>query len=400
MGTTPPITPPIENNMKSVNFIKGQGGLAKTLPGEDHYCGMCFYYDTLPTGFGELPVKQILSLPDAESNDILSTGDFAILHYHIKEFFRVNKNGVLFVGIFDVPSTTYDFAEINTIQDYSLGKIRQMFVYQNSVAFATSQVTAIQARIEAANGEYKPLEVFYTGDFHAVTNWTTAGDLRALTAPNVSVIIGQDGGNEGAALYTSETVTIGGGGAFLGTISKALVSENPGWIEKFQMDETELEIPALANGDLVKDNKDVLAGLDSKGYIFLYQEIGISGTYWNDSHTCVAVTNDFAQIEINRTINKAIRGIRTKLLPKLKATVKVDKATGKLQPAVCKYYESLADKPLEEMEAADELSGGKAYVDVDQNVNSTSKLKVVAKLVPMGINREIEVTIGMSLKLT
>jgi len=52
---------------------------------------------------------------------------FAVMHYHISEYFRLQPKGVLYVGIF--AQAAYTGAEIQTVQDFAEGEIKQMGIY-------------------------------------------------------------------------------------------------------------------------------------------------------------------------------------------------------------------------------------------------------------------------------
>ena len=82
--------------------------------------------------------------------------------------------------------------------------------------------------------------------------------------------------------------------------------------------------PALFNGNLIKNvsksNKELL----NNNYIFVITHVGDANNYFNDSHTLDLITSDYCYIEDVRTIDKAIRGIRSNLLPYLSSPLKVD----------------------------------------------------------------------------
>lgn len=385
--------------MNDIIFEKAQGSLSRPVAGEDHYSGMLFFTDAaLPAGFAGTRVNQILSLEDAEAKGITSlSADYRVLHYHISEAFRINPGIVLFVMVAEIPAVAYNFNELVTLCDYAEGKIKSIAVYMDSIAFAVAHVTALQTVINTIQANHMPLWcVFLTGNISAVADITTLPDLRALVAPNVSVVIGQDGGAAGAALYAAVGKTIGCLGAVLGAKSLAMVHENIGWPEKFKMSAVELDVPALGNGNLVKDKLAALETLNAKGYIFLKKHFGLSGTYLNDSHTAVALTSDYAYQESNSTIGKAILGVRARLLPKLNSPLTVDPGTGKLGRDTIKYFEELAGQSLEEMQRAGELSGYAISIDPDQNVVSTSELVIVIRLLVRGVARTIRVKIGLT----
>jgi hypothetical protein len=267
--------------LNDVIFVKGQGGIGRALPGEDHVSGLVIYTGSLPSGFSSSArIKKIFSVGEAEALGILGTyadetkatgtylvtavganGDTvefkvnepfskvvslgiytktatettvalvaaaiaaainlgssvhgytatvatatvtitakkglgvylntgtplsatlsagatlagtltafsggvgskqAVWHYHIAEYFRIQPQGVLYVGMFAVPSP-YVFSEITTVQNFANGTIRQLAVYKDSAAFAAADLTAIQAEVVAnCDGKHKPLSVFFT----------------------------------------------------------------------------------------------------------------------------------------------------------------------------------------------------------------------------------------------
>ena len=124
----------------------------------------------------------------------------------------------------------------------------------------------------------------------------------------------------------------------------------------------------------------------------------MTGTFFNDSFTATALTSDYAYLENNRTIDKAIRSINRVLLPKVSGPAYVEPESGKLDFSTIKSLEALADDMLSQMKKDSELSGYKVSINPNQQVLRTSKLEVVIKLVPVGTLREIIVKIGLTLK--
>lgn len=388
--------------MNDITFTKQNGGLARPLAGEDHYSGLLFYSTLKPSGWSSDSVRQVTSIEHAVSLGI-AAGDanFGVMYYHIKEFFRLNPGATLFVGIFTAP-VTMDFAEIKTVQREAAGKIRQIGVFLTTT-FKTGDIRLIQSVCDTLDTEHMPLSVLYASDFEAYVGGASAEDLtdmpdlRELDAEKVTVIFGQDGAADGADLFESTGKSVTCLGAALGAVSKAKVHENIGWVEKFPMSVVELDTPAFADGTLYKDtDPNLIDSLNSKGYVFLVKHVGISGTYFNDAHTCILITSDYAYLENNRTIDKAIRGVRTYLLPQLNSPLKVDAESGKLDPNTIAFFEAKANEPLTQMERDGELSGYLATINPDQNVLSTSILEIVIANVPLGVARKINVKIGFT----
>lgn len=377
--------------LNDITFIKGRGGLARPLAGEDHISGFLFESETLPADFGTGKVRQVLDPEDAQKKGIVKgSTDFGAAYYHISEFFRINPNATLYVGIFPA---SVDFTGIQEMQDFAEGKIRQAAAF-TTTALVETQVNALQAIADKCSEGHQPLCILLGADVSAMEDLTTLPDLRALTCPNVSVVIGQDGGAAGAALFTSTGKSVTCVGAALGALSRARVNDNIGWVQQFNMASVELDTPALADGKLVKESASLLSSLNDKGYIFLRKHIGMAGTYFNDSHTCDEITSDYAYIESVRTIDKAIRGIRTYMLPMLNGTVYVDATTGQLTPDTIASLQQMGGRALEEMERAGEISGMEVYINPEQNILATSELEVDIKDVPTGVIRNMKIRIG------
>jgi hypothetical protein len=189
----------------------------------------------------------------------------------------------------------------------------------------------------------------------------------------------------------------------LGIISLAAVSQDPGeLIDKFNLSNAGLgmfETAGLSSNLGVDTYADAdLDLLNDKGYIFPDIVPGIDGSFLSDSHTCSPLlNNDYAYIENNRTIEKAIFLARTALLPKVKSRFKVDSTTGQMQDDDRKALESLGKKSIEGMEDDGDISGGRdCYVDPDQNLLSGDVLNVELSFTPVSIGRQLVLSIGFS----
>jgi hypothetical protein len=323
----------------------------------------------------------------------------AIWYYHISEYFRLQPKGQLFVGFYPVPAT-YTFTEIQTIQDFANGKIRQLGVFKGAAAAFNTDPVAIQAVCNTCADLHKPLSVVYAADITAITDLSTLFDLATLTANNVSAVIGQDAGGQGNYLYKTTAKSITTLGATLGAISLSKVSEDIAWISKYNISSgTECDTIGFANGlSLISVSQSLLNTLDNRRYIFLIKYVGIAGSYFNDSHCAIQVTSDYAYIENNRTIDKAIRGAYSSLLPNLNSPLVLN-ADGTLTDNTIAYFISQASPNLDQMVRDSELSAFAVRIDSTQNVLSTSTLVISIALVPIGVARNIVVNIGFTLSI-
>jgi hypothetical protein len=391
--------------MNKLIFNKGQGGVPKTLPGQDHISALLMYMSdsNSPAGFSPTQrIQGVSSLERAESLGITADASnwyVKTLHYHISEALRINPGMTLFVGLFNPPGT-YNFREVKQMQSFASGRLRQIAVYAPEKTVAAADVSALQAIALELETEYTPLSILYAGNVYAVDTLLPL-TLAGPGSYNVSVVIAQDGDPEsvGAKLYAEagKKSSVTALGLALGALSKAAVHESIAWIQKFP---SGIHIPAFADGTLVRDrDKSMIESLDEKRYLFLLTYPGLAGSFWNDSHTMDEPTSDYAYIENVRTIDKAIRGIRTYLLPYLSGPIYVNVETGQLRPDTITFLELLAGRQLEDMERAGELSGYRVEIDPDQNVLTTSTVEFVIKKVGVGVMRTINVKIGYTTEL-
>jgi hypothetical protein len=325
----------------------------------------------------------------------------AVYHYHISEYFRIQPKGSLYVGLYAVPGS-YTFTEIQTMQLFAGGKIRQIGVLKNpAAAFSSGDLTTIQSVCDTLDGLHMPVSsVIYAADISGTSDLTTLVDLSTLTANKVSAVIGQDGAGQGAFLYATNGKSITTCGATLGAVSLASVSEDIAWPNKFNISNgKECDTIAFANGQLVSAiSQSNLNTLDDRKYIFLVKYVGLSGSYFNDSNCAIANTSDYAYIENNRTIDKAIRGVYSSLIPYINSPLVLN-ADGTLKDTTIAFFEGLANVNLEQMIRDTELSAFEVLIDPTQNVLTTSNMTVTVKLVPIGVARQITVKIGFTTSL-
>lgn len=324
-------------------------------------------------------------------------------HYHISEFFRMQPKGVLFVGFFAVPNT-YDYTEITTIQNFSNGSIRQVGIMKGlESAFSHNDLTLIHDVVELNDVAHKPLSALYAADLSGTTDISTLSDLAVLSASAVSAIIAQDGGGKGNYLWQTTGKSVPAIGTLLGTVALAKVSESIAWVGQFNISNgSECEVLAFANGQLFSDvtvTDGLQEALNTKRYIFLKKFVGLSGSWFNDSHTAIVQTSDYAYIENNRTIDKAIRGIYSSLLPSLNSPLLLN-SDGTLADTTVAFFESQSGVNLDQMVRDTEISAYQVVVNPSQNVLSTSKIIVAVTLVINGVARFIEVPIGFAPKIS
>lgn len=335
-----------------------------------------------------------------------------VLYYHITEFFRMNPEGVLYVMVKDgstaiaeatvVDSVATAGGDISKLQTYAGGNIRQVGVFNATML----DLTKAQAECKFLEDAHRPLSVVLT--YYGKTGDPAAAiELSSLTGTpspaivadgrcNVSLLIGCDMDTDLAAAL-GEFAFYGCIGLCIGAVSKAHVHESIAWVGNFPLG---LKAPALFNGNLIRNiTTSDLEKLNGNRCIFPVIHAGDADNYFNDSHTLDVDSSDYAYIENVRTIDKACRGIRGKLLPWLNSPLRVDPSNGQLESGMVSFLETTAGEALEEMEKAGELSGYKVEIDPAQNVLATSALEIVIKKVPVGVMRKVTVKIGYTTSL-
>lgn len=410
--------------LNTINFEKSNGGIGRTASGEDHVSALMFYglsltfgsatgnikgFDTIDTSGSSSSVtttyaKRITYLEQLTScgftytkSSTNATGATAannVVWYHVSEFFRMNPNGEVYLFFkTGTSATAYVAKDLSVLQNYANGSIRQVGIFSQAMAAPAT----VQSDLVALEKEHKPMSCVLTYSGKSVVTSTLTGTTlsRVKGQSNVSVLIGCDFTPQ-LALDLGDFAYYGCIGACMGAISKASVHECIAWVQKFPLGFTH---PAIFNGNLIKNIPSGDQELLNNKYIFVRTYVGDPDCYFNDSHTLDVETSDYCYIENVRTIDKACRGVYTSLLPYISSPLQVDASTGKLSPDTIAYLETIAGKPLEQMEKAGELSGYRVEIDPAQNVLATSSVDVVIKQVGVGVMRTVNVKIGFTTKL-
>ncbi len=382
----------------------GEGGLGRAALTKDGVCGLVLYNNTPPSGFSSDNIKKIRSLESAEDLGIIEGGSFDVDWYHISEFFRANSTGELWVGYFPVPAGAYDFTEVEDMDNVSEGEIRMMGVYAPLETFAIAQSTTFQSALENIPQSRRPLGFLATdmSGITAISGWDSIGDLRTLTNERVVFVSGQDGAAAGKALFDSKSYSITVIGRIMGDHSRAAVNQSVAEVNSFDISNgTELETPALANGDLVSDIPvNTLGAVKDKGYAVIRKRLPeIAGTYHERTPAAVAISSDFAFVENTRVIDKAKRGLNSAYTPYLNSRLFFND-NGTLTEDTVGFFQDLGQDWLDtNMEANQEISASEVTIDPAQDVRSTSTLTIAAKILPTDIAEFIVINIGFTVEI-
>lgn len=386
----------------SLKILRENGNVPKSLPGEDHITGLVSYMAAtdIPDTFKTGRVQALSTIDAAESAGITADAEswaVRVLHYHLSEIYRLNPAVSLYVAIFEKPQgESQTFAELKTVQNFAAGRIRQIGVWCGDRALSGDDLTALQGVADALAGEEAELSVVYAPKVGTLN--TMPVNLAGENKSRVSVVIGQAGSGKGAELYNDKTNTgkasVSGLGVVMGLLSSAKVHQSIAWIKEFP---TGVSLPAFGDGTLLRDvDKALLETLDTARYLFFVTHIGQAGSYMNDSHTMDSAISDYAAIESVRTMDKAVRGIRTYVKPELGGNVYVDASTGQLASYTVAHLETVANQALEAMERAGELSGYKVEIDPAQDVAGSGTVEIVIKNVAVPMMRHVRIKIGFA----
>jgi hypothetical protein len=376
--------------LNNIQFSVKNGGLGQIAPNEDNISALMVAVASLPVAWPASKFASFNAIEDVQTAGILEGhAVFGEVWYQAKEYFRLSPGATLWLGLGTSVPTYLELLAATG------GRVRQVGVYFSNF----SDLGAVhQAGALALQAQEAPLVVIAGYRPTAAITVASLQDLTALTpAPLVSVVCVGDGGGRGSALAAALTLPyIPCLGAVLGAVSKASVHEDIAWVEKFIMSNgLELEKVQLPDGSK-NPTLSVIEGLNTKRYIVLRGFSDYPGTYLNDSHNVSLVANnDYAYIERNRTLQKARRMTYKALLADLNSPIAVDPSTGKVAAGTISYFLAKIDRLVfAPLFSAGEISGGKAYINPNQNVLANSCLQISLRIVPRGVAREIKVDIG------
>jgi hypothetical protein len=403
-----------------ITINKQNGGLGRRSNSDtDAVFGLVLSAPSINGGMQNGVVYPLASVKDAVAIGITAAYDstnHVLVYHHIYRFFARNPNAFLYLLTAPQTASLADMCDVDqSYAKYLLrsqnGNIKYIGIARNPATGYTptlqggfdedvlNAVPKAQAIYNSEALEFRYADFLIEGrSFNGTAASMT--DLATLNSPQVSITAVADLAISNAnAAYAGYAAV----GDVLGLISLAAVSQNAGEnTDAFNLLNAGLGFfvkAGLSSGlDIHSYTSADLDTLNTKRLIVPDITPGVTGYHLNDTHTCDAVdNNDFAYIEDNRTIEKAMTLIRVALLPKVKSRLLVDTGTGQLLSHEAKDIETLGKKSLLPMQTAGDISGGiDVYVDPNQDVLATSLLNVEATFTPVAIGRQITINIGFS----
>ena len=149
----------------------------------------------------------------------------------------------------------------------------------------------------------------------------------------------------------------------------------------------------LTDGKTPEEDFSLWNALHDAGYIFYRTYIGKNGYYLNDDATAVATTDDYHRLCLTRVIQKALVICYKTYIDEILDSISVDPETGQVPQPMCKYYEQLLIRAIN-TNMDGEISGFTAYIDPAQDLITSGRLNIQAKVVPTALLKEINVDLS------
>jgi hypothetical protein len=385
--------------LTNVNFFITEDGLGRIADNEDNISALLFA-GAAPETFDTDKIRSYTNIEAVEADGITDVSvTYGEAHYHISEFFRMSGGALLYVcfGLTDIAEELYNV---------SGGKIRQYGAFVANLAHVQSVHQAIATTLA---GKYAPVNIVVGYEpTESPESVNDVDDLSLKTAPYVSVVAFGDGGTGRGAVLANALGKpyIPALGLVLGCMSKARVQESIGALNRFNLTdgvefvkvEKGVTKPAIkyVTGQPYSDG--LTLQFDTKRYLVPRFYAGNAGIYIEKDHTCYPPTKDLCVIRNGRTINKVVRGVREKLLPRLKSNVSVDDS-GYLEPDFVEFLKSLASQNLQQMQRDGEISRFGVSIEPNQNVLQNDRIDIEIRIIPIGVANFINVRLGFTRSL-
>lgn len=406
-------------SFNGVTINKVRGGLVRASDTSDRTVLLVCGGTAIPaklTDYTPVKLNSIEALEQLTWTEKTDETNKELLYYHASEVFRLSPERELWVMVVPKTKKVSELAEEQQFID-GLRSIDGV----NTIGIAgltadediTTAIESMQLMVEELREDHLYIDsIVLEGLGTYLTDASSAEDLRALEAENISVVIAQD---KDVADRDETYANHAAVGTALGMLSVRYVHENMGSVDienhprtakgtadYSMMDSTRnLWInTALSNGTLLPAvSKADQKTLNDKGYIYASSFQGYTGVFFSNSHTCVAKDTDYAYIEYNAVWNKAAKLIRNTLIPRVRSRIDADPTTGYISSETIAYWSGLLRQALDGMVNANDIADYDIYIDPAQMAVSDMPVKIQVKLVANGIVHEFEIDLGFTNKI-
>jgi len=391
--------------LPGVNINFSNGALNTVTPSADCVAGLIATATAVSNTFVLGNVYVLYKLANLGTLGVTSANN-PFLYKQVKEFYDIAGDGaeLWIMGVADTvkPSDSADKenAYARKLIQVSNGRIRAIGIAHQPASSYTATIangldsdvmTAAQKLQQlaewAASNLYAPVVGFIAGRGYVKENKASLSDLTDCAYNRVGILIGDTvSESEGAAI-----------GVLLGKFASCSVEKNIARVK-----DGALNVSKIFIDDEDPSEADVET-LFNKGYITFRTHTGKSGYFFIDDSLATDTDDDYRRLTHRRTADKAYRIIHKTMLEYVQDNVPVTDS-GYIQPAYAKSIESeVIAAVANDMTANGELGSDpddssdkvvQCYVNPQQNILSTSRINVVAKVKPYGYASYIDVELG------
>lgn len=392
------------------------GGLGRTSSSDRVVClimGM-----TLEGAIAYNEAKELIDINAVETLGITTATDDAngdLVYYHLSEMFRLAPEATFWLIPVDktktVAALVADAALKAAIRGIKGINVLAFGGLTTPVASALADAVSFQSLVTAFLNEYLYIDGIFVEGVGAAEAIAVAAypDLRTITAPNVSYVIGQDPAIAGLNAAYELRAAIG---TVLGSVAVRKIHEDIGSVDieekpRTRKGEENYSLTDEAQGRwlsaALSDGKafETLTeaeqkSLTAKGWMYVGSFNDYPGFYLNGCPTAVSKNSDYAYFNFNCIWNKAARIIRKTLIPRIRSKVPTDPATGYLKSTWVSGAESSVNAALDAMESAGNIEGKDVYINPAQAISEETPLEVKCQLVVGRIIHEFSVDLGLT----
>lgn len=384
--------------LSNVTIKLENGGLGRTAASDDGVAGLILTGKAVTGKLDLNKVYQIASTRDLKTLGI-TVEDNALVYKDISAFYEQAGDGAeLYVLVVSEATTLTQICSIDAdspvrkLIDHARGRVRLVGInrlpsaeYEASTedtgidADVVTAIAAMQAVAENYAAQINPFRAFVPGLL-----WDGTTDKlfkpREGSYNRVGVVLAAD-----AVIATTASAAIG---QVLGRAAKIPVNYSLARVKTGAIAATGY----LANGKKPEAVAGLHDALNDAGYIFYRTFVGRNGYYLNDDCMSAPLADDYSNLNLGRTIDKAMLLAYAAYITEIQDSVEVDDK-GQLPAYLCTYYEGAIENAVA-ANMQSQVSSFSAYINPQQNILATSRMEVSCKIVPQGILREIVVLLG------
>lgn len=403
-------------SFKGATINKSNGGLGRTATSDRVVvlgAGM--------TLVGALAFNTAYELIDMNAVETLgitvSTDDTngELIHYQLSEMFRLAPETTFWLIPVDKTKTPADLVADEAfkaaIRSIPNANVLGFCGLTTGIESALADAVTFQSLVDSFQDEYLYIDGIFVEGVGAAVAMGAADydDLRTITAPNVSYVIGQDPAIAELNATFAKRAALG---TVLGSVAVRKIHEDLGSVdieekprsrrgqENYSLTDAALGrwlSAALSDGTAFKtlseaDQKSITA----KGWMYVGAFANYPGFYWNGCPTAVTKDSDYAYFNFNCIWNKAARLIRQTLIPRVRSKVPTEPQTGYIKSTWIAGSESSLNAALDAMVSAGNIEDKDVYINPAQAIGEDTPLEVKAQLVVGRIVHEFSVDLGLT----